>query len=171
LSSYAFLRLKNFPAGSEQSEVAASRPALHIERIDFHPESLMETYGTLPDGREVRIFTLENRNGLRARVTEYGAILVSLEAPDRDGKLADVTLGYDSLAGWLTNNSYLGATVGRFGNRICDGKFTLDGKEYSLATSASTRFFGKASRTATRSSSPTFRPPARKVIRARSRPA
>jgi aldose 1-epimerase len=116
-----------------QSEVAASRAALHTVPIDFHPESLMETYGTLPDGREARIFTLENRNGLRARVTEYGAILVSLEAPDRDGNLADVTLGYDSLAGWLTNNSYLGATVGRFGNRIRDGKFTLDGKEYALA--------------------------------------
>jgi len=93
----------------------------------------LETYGTLPDGREVRIFTLENRNGLRARVTEYGAILVSLEAPDRDGKLADITLGFDTLAGWLHNPSYLGATVGRFGNRIRDGKFTLDGKEYTLA--------------------------------------
>ncbi len=93
-----------------------------------------EAFGHLPDGREVRIFTLTNRHGLRARVTEYGAILVSMEAPDRAGKSADLTLGYDTLAGWLDNPAYLGATCGRFGNRIGGGKFTLDGKEYVLAT-------------------------------------
>ncbi len=87
----------------------------------------------MPDGREVRIFTLTNSNGLRARVTEYGAILVSMETPDKAGRLADLTHGYDSLEGWLTNTSYLGATVGRFGNRIANGKFSLDGKEYTLA--------------------------------------
>ncbi len=94
----------------------------------------VETYGKLPDGREVKLFTLVNKNGLRARITEYGAILVSMEAPDRDGKLADLTLGYDSLAGWLGNTSYFGATVGRFGNRIAHGKFALDGRTYTLAT-------------------------------------
>ena len=88
----------------------------------------------MPDGRKVKIFTLTNKNGLKAKVTEYGAILVSMEVPDKSGKSADVTLGYDTLAGWLTNTSYFGATVGRFGNRIKDGKFTLDGKEYTLAT-------------------------------------
>jgi aldose 1-epimerase len=93
-----------------------------------------EIYGEMPDGREVKIFTLTNKNGLRARVTEYGAILVSLEAPDNVGEVADLTHGYDTLDGWLTNTSYFGATVGRFGNRIKNGKFTLDGKEYTLAT-------------------------------------
>ena len=97
----------------------------------------METYGKLPDGREAKIFTLTNKHGLRAKVTEYGAILVSMEAPDKAGKLADLTLGYDSLDGWLTNTSYFGATVGRFGNRIAAGKFTLNGKEYTLATNNS----------------------------------
>lgn len=92
-----------------------------------------EVFGKMPDGREVKIFTLTNRNGLRARVTEYGAILVSMETPDKSGKLADITHGYDTLEGWLTNTDYLGATVGRFGNRIKDGRFTLDGKEYTLA--------------------------------------
>ena len=92
-----------------------------------------EVFGTMPDGREVKIFTLTNKNGLRARVTEYGAILVSMETPDKTGKLADITHGYDSLEGWLTNTHYLGATVGRFGNRIKDGRFTLEGKEYPLA--------------------------------------
>jgi aldose 1-epimerase len=88
----------------------------------------------MPDGRAVKIFTLTNANGLRARVTEYGAILVSMETPDKAGKLADLTHGYDTLEGWLTNTSYLGATVGRFGNRIANGKFSLDGKDYALAT-------------------------------------
>jgi aldose 1-epimerase len=93
-----------------------------------------KVYGKMPDGREVKIFTLTNANGLRARVTEYGAILVSMEVPDKAGKLADISHGYDTLEGWLTNNSYFGATVGRFGNRIEDGKFALDGKVYQLAT-------------------------------------
>lgn len=96
-----------------------------------------EIYGSLPDGREVKIFTLTNKNGLRAKVTEYGAILVSMEAPDSSGKIQDLTHGYDSLAGWLANPCYFGATVGRFGNRINGGKFILNGKNYSLATNNS----------------------------------
>ena len=98
------------------------------------PAVTEEVFGTHPDGREVKIFTLTNKNGLEARVTEYGAILVSMKTPDASGKLADITLGYDTLDGWLGNTSYFGATVGRFGNRIKDGKFSLDGKEYTLAT-------------------------------------
>ena len=79
-----------------------------------------EIYGKFRD-QEVRIFTLTNSSGMKAKVTEYGAILTSLEVPDRDGNLADVTLGYDTLDGWLTNTSYFGATVGRYGNRIGHG--------------------------------------------------
>jgi aldose 1-epimerase len=111
---------------------ACQKPATQVSPEPSGPQS--EVYGKMPDGREVRLFTLTNKNGLKARVTEYGAILVSLETPDRNGKLADITLGYDTLDGWLTNNSYLGATVGRFGNRIKAGKFTLDEKEHQLAT-------------------------------------
>jgi aldose 1-epimerase len=94
-------------------------------------------YGKLDDGREVKIFTLANAKGVTARVMEYGAILVGVEVPDSKGRTADVTLGYDTLSGWLGSPSYFGATVGRFGNRIAHGKFTLDGKEYSLATNNS----------------------------------
>jgi aldose 1-epimerase len=94
-----------------------------------------ESFGKLPDGRDVGIFTLTNRHGLKARVTEYGAILVSLEAPDRLGNLADLTHGFDTLDEWVRNNDpYYGATVGRFGNRIAGGKFSLDGIDYSLVT-------------------------------------
>ncbi|MBC8128069.1 MAG: galactose mutarotase [Gloeobacteraceae cyanobacterium ES-bin-144] len=92
-----------------------------------------EIYGKLPDGREVKIFTLTNDKGLKARVTEYGAILVSMETPDRMGIIADVSHGFDELDAWLANGPYFGATVGRFGNRIAGGKFTLDGKDYTLA--------------------------------------
>lgn len=92
-----------------------------------------EIYGSLPDGQMAKIYTLTNDKGLVAKVSDYGAILVSMEVPDKLGKIADITLGYDSLEGWLTNSAYFGATVGRFGNRIKDGRFSLDGKEYILA--------------------------------------
>ncbi len=91
-------------------------------------------FGKNPQGKTVRLFTLTNSGGLRARVITYGATLISLEVPDRSGKLGDVTLGYDDLAGWLGNRSYFGSTIGRFGNRIAAGRFTLDGKAYALAT-------------------------------------
>ncbi len=91
-------------------------------------------YGKMPDGRPVDIFTLTNANGMRVKLTNYGAITVSVEVPDRAGKLADVTLGYDTLDGWFTSKSYFGATVGRYANRIAKGKFSLDGQTYTLAT-------------------------------------
>lgn len=95
---------------------------------------IVEPYGTTPSGREVRLFTLTNRHGLRARVSDYGALLVSMETPDRAGRMADLTHGFDTLEGWLDNGPYYGASIGRFGNRIKAGRFTLDGKAYTLAT-------------------------------------
>lgn len=88
----------------------------------------------MPDGREVRIFTLTNQQGLNVKVTEYGAILVSVATPDRAGNIADITHGFDTLEGWFGNGPYFGATIGRFGNRIKDGKFSLDGQDYTLVT-------------------------------------
>ncbi len=101
-----------------------------------HPGSTVteSIYGTLPDGREVKRYTLTNATGMTAVVTEYGAILVSITAADREGEFADLTHGYDTLEGWLSNTSYFGATVGRFGNRIAHGRFTLNGETYQLAT-------------------------------------
>lgn len=92
-----------------------------------------EPFGQTPDGREVMLYTLINPNGLRARITNYGAILVSLEVPDRKGELADITLGFDSLEGYLKVHPYFGATVGRYANRIGKAQFTLDGVVYKLA--------------------------------------
>ncbi len=93
-----------------------------------------ESFGKTPQGKEVTIFTLVNVNGLKARIIDYGAILISIEVPDRNGKLADVTLGFDSLDGYAgKDNPYFGTTTGRYANRIAKGKFTLDGVEYKLA--------------------------------------
>jgi aldose 1-epimerase len=91
-------------------------------------------YGRLPDGRPVELYTLTNANGLRVRLTNFGALTVSVETPDRAGRLADITLGCDTLAGWLADGSYFGATVGRYANRIARGRFTLDGRTCTLAT-------------------------------------
>ncbi len=93
----------------------------------------MESFGKTPEGQEVDLYTLTNPDGLRARITNYGAILVSLEVPDRDGKPADITLGYDKLDGYLTRHPYFGATVGRYANRIGGAKFKLNDVEYQLA--------------------------------------
>ena len=92
-----------------------------------------ESFGKTPEGREVNLYTLTNTNGLRAKITNYGAILVSLEVPDRDGNLADITLGFDALEGYLAGHPYFGATVGRYANRIGKARFMLDGVEYELA--------------------------------------
>ena len=75
-----------------------------------------ESFGRTPDGQAISLYTLTNRNGLRARITNYGGILVSLEVPDRRGKLADITLGFGTLNGYLKEHPYFGATVGRYAN-------------------------------------------------------
>ena len=93
-----------------------------------------EHFGILPCGREAHVFTLANRNGISAQVSDFGALLLSVLSPDRDGHVAEITVGRDNLHDWLADTAYLGATVGRVGNRIAHGKFTLDGKEYILAT-------------------------------------
>ena len=91
-------------------------------------------FGTMPDGRQIDIFTLQ-QGPLKARIMTYGARLVSLETPDRDGNLADIVLGYDTLDGYTADTkTYFGAIVGRYANRIAKGTFVLDGKRYHLPT-------------------------------------
>jgi aldose 1-epimerase len=89
-------------------------------------------FGSMPDGSKVEIYTLEE-GAIKARIMTYGARLVSLDAPDRSGKVADIVLGYESLASYTADpKSYFGAIVGRYGNRIAHATFTLDGKRYDL---------------------------------------
>ncbi len=99
------------------------------------PASISTTpFGVLPDGREATLFTLTNSTGQVVTLTDYGAAIVGIQVPDRVGKLADVALGFDQLAGFLSaENPYFGCIVGRFGNRIASGCFSLDGKTYQLA--------------------------------------
>jgi aldose 1-epimerase len=85
-------------------------------------------------GKPVEIYTLKNAGGVEAAITNYGGIVVSLKTPDRSGKFADVVLGFDSLDGYLKEHPYLGAIIGRYGNRIAKGRFKLNGVEYKLAT-------------------------------------
>jgi len=92
-----------------------------------------EAFGSTPDGKAVELYTLTNTQGIEVRVMTYGGIIVSLRTPDKRGHLADITLGFDTLAGYLAKHPYFGAVVGRYGNRIGNAKFTLAGKEYTLA--------------------------------------
>lgn len=92
-----------------------------------------QSFGTLADGTEIALYTLVNAQGMQATITTYGGIVVSLTAPDRDGTFADVVLGFDTLAEYIAHSPYFGCLVGRFGNRIANGKFTLKGVEYGLA--------------------------------------
>ena len=90
-------------------------------------------FGTLPDGRVADQYTLKNANGMEVKISNYGGVITHWTAPDKDGKFEDIVLGFDSLAGYLTPPPYFGAIIGRYGNRIAKGKFTLDGKNYQLA--------------------------------------
>lgn len=92
-----------------------------------------ELFGTTKDGKEIYLYTLQNENGMKAQVMNYGAILVNLLVPDKSGKIEDVCLGYDSLEEYFVNGCFFGATIGPNGNRIADAKFSIDGTIYELA--------------------------------------
>jgi aldose 1-epimerase len=92
-----------------------------------------EPFGTTPEGQQTTLFTLTNGRGMVVKLTDFGAIVVSVEVPDREGNRENITLGFDSLEGYLQRHPYFGATVGRYANRIAQGRFTLDEKSYQLA--------------------------------------
>jgi aldose 1-epimerase len=94
-------------------------------------------FGKTADGTPVEIYTLRNNAGMEATIMTYGGIVTSLKVPDKNGKFGDVVLGYDHVGGYLTNSPYFGALIGRYGNRIAKGQFTLDGHAYTLATNNS----------------------------------
>jgi aldose 1-epimerase len=90
-------------------------------------------FGATKDGRKIQLFECANANGYKLSLLDYGAHLAKFEAPDRDGQIANVAIGFDSIDGYLHRHPYFGSTVGRFCNRIAKGKFSVDGVEYSLA--------------------------------------
>ncbi|HEV3444893.1 MAG TPA: aldose epimerase family protein [Gemmataceae bacterium] len=90
-------------------------------------------FGKTPDGSDVELYELKNKDGMAARIITYGAILTELHVPDRDHRFADVVLGFETLEGYLKGHPFFGATVGRVANRVAKGRFTLDGQEFKLA--------------------------------------
>jgi len=92
-----------------------------------------ESFGKTSDGQNVDIYTLTNRRGAEVKITNYGGIITSLKVPDRNGKRDDIVLGFDNLDAYLKGSPYFGAIIGRYGNRIAKGRFTLNGHQYALA--------------------------------------
>ena len=115
--------------------LALALPVIAVLTASCGPSLVLwNDFGSMKNGDSVEIYTLTNPRGMEARVTNYGATLVSLTVPDRDGTLADVVFGFDSVGGYTQAPPppYFGATIGRYGNRIGGAKFMLNGKTYTL---------------------------------------
>ncbi|TRZ45903.1 aldose epimerase family protein [Robertkochia solimangrovi] len=108
----------------EEKEVTIAESAAGVRKSD---------YGQLPDGTEISRFTLTNNKGMEVDVISYGGIITKMTAPDKDGNFNDVVLGLPNLEAYLNNGPFFGALIGRYGNRIADGKFELDGETYQLS--------------------------------------
>ncbi|HWI55819.1 MAG TPA: aldose epimerase family protein [Bacillota bacterium] len=129
-NSYQWLKLLSVSLG-----VAGLVGLTGCSSVSSAPEHLTrKPFGHTKEGTPVDIYTLRNANGAEARICNYGGLVVSLKVPDKNGKLGDVVLGYDNLEGYLKETPYFGALIGRYGNRIAKGQFTLDGRQYTLAT-------------------------------------
>ncbi len=105
--------------------------ALLTSTMDAKTRVTRKSFGHTPDGTAVDVYTLDDGK-IEVRITNYGGIIVSLRVPDKNGKLDDIVLGHDSVEGYIPNSPYLGAIIGRYGNRIAHGSFQLDGKTYVL---------------------------------------
>jgi aldose 1-epimerase len=138
LSSTLLLAACNSSTTSQETTATTTAPA--DSAATGTSASAMPTsasFGKATDGTEVQLFTLTNAAGLKATISTYGGTLTSLLVPDKDGKLSDVILGFDNVSGYLSpefkkSNPYFGALIGRYGNRIAKGKFTIDGHAYQV---------------------------------------
>ncbi|MEU9347515.1 aldose epimerase family protein [Streptomyces sp. NPDC048278] len=120
-------------AGAAAAGIAATTLGTgSAEAASGSRKPVKELFGTLADGTKVYRWSLEN-GGTRLKVLSYGGIIQSLEIPDRHGRYANVSLGYDNLAAYVAGTTFFGATIGRYGNRIAKGRFTLDGTTYQLS--------------------------------------
>ena len=93
-----------------------------------------KSFGQIEEGVSAEVYTLTNSNGASMSVTNYGGIITELKIPDKNGKISDIVLGYDKVEDYIKETPYFGSTIGRYGNRIAKGKFTLNGEEFTLAT-------------------------------------
>ena len=101
---------------------------------DQKPTVTKDAFGKTKGGESVEIYTLTNSNGLEAKIMTYGGTVISLKVPGKDGKLGDIVLGFDNVSDYEEKSPYFGCLVGRYGNRIAKGKFTLDGKPSTSRT-------------------------------------
>ena len=112
-----------------------SQTDMETENTPMESDHIVKsTFGEMPDGTTVDKYTLKNAMGMEVDVITYGGIITRWTAPDKNGKYDDVVLGFDDLKSYLDGNPYFGALIGRYGNRIAKGKFSLDGQTYTLAT-------------------------------------
>jgi aldose 1-epimerase len=118
----------------DQQESAFPRRRIQemLEGDDDLTELTEAVWGALPSGEQIRLYTLRNAAGVEISITNYGGRIVTVKIPDRDGRFADVALGFDDLDGYLRKNPFFGALVGRYANRIANGEFKLDGTTYHL---------------------------------------
>ena len=126
IMSFAFLNLqcKGNQKEDKQANTTQKTDSVTIDKKE---------YGTTPEGQKVAIYTLKNQKGMEVNIMTYGGIITSLKVPNKAGVSQDVVIGFNNLEQYTKANPYFGAIIGRYGNRIAKGKFTLDGKEYSLA--------------------------------------
>jgi len=125
------------PGCSENKRTAENTETTETNQSNMNIQK--QSFGQTSEGTEVQLYTLKNQAGMQVQITDYGATVTSIITPDKNGKAGDVVLGFDSVSSYTSDaftksNPYFGAIVGRYGNRIAKGKFTLDGKEYTLAT-------------------------------------
>jgi aldose 1-epimerase len=126
IMSLAFLTIqcKDNKKEEKQENTTQKTDSVSIEKKE---------YGTTPAGQKVDVYTLKNQKGMEVNIMTYGGIITSLKVPNKAGVSEEVVLGFNNLEQYTKPNPYFGALIGRYGNRIAKGKFTLDGKEYSLA--------------------------------------
>ena len=120
----AFVQCKNNQEETREVQSTAQQEELAMKRTIF---------GTTPEGEQVEKFVLENEQGMEVTIITYGGRITSLKVPDKEGKLEDVALGFNDLEKYIEENPFFGALIGRYANRIAQGKFSLDGKAYTLA--------------------------------------
>ena len=123
--SFLYIQCKGNQKDEKQENTTQKTESVSIEKKE---------YGTTPAGQKVAIYTLKNQKGMEVNIITYGGIITSLKVPNKAGVSEEVVIGFSNLEQYIKNKQYFGALIGRYGNRIAKGKFTLDGKEYQLAT-------------------------------------
>jgi len=127
-----FLSLFFIQCKNSDKEAETKENEMNTEKSQ-KTEMQKEDYGTTSDGEKVAQYTLTNENGMEVKIITYGGRITSLKAPNKNDEFENVVLGFDSLEQYTKDNPFFGALIGRFGNRIANGKFALDGEEYTLA--------------------------------------